>query len=363
MDCSSCGEACVRPSQRPCCRLWVCQFCVELFPRCDCRDFGAAVFSHDKAEDVERNHQLYRHVDQKKLLIQPCITKTKHVNLTTMKPTTKKKKKTLLLPEEMRKEIPYYLDFEATDKIPMECRIVQIGCLMVDPETKEEHVFSTLVKADMSIVAAASEVTGIRDEHLVGAPGCAAALRKFFDWIDETRKGNNVIFVAHNGSGYDYLLLMSEMHRWDMPPFVTLKRHGVVRLADSLPWARVNIPSHKLVKKPTGEPSFKLGDLHESLVGKRFEGAHDALTDCRALRSICESEYVCEKGFCLSQHNGHSCNDLRMCVDEFQRRREGMDRTARAKVKAKVDSKVGKRTLLSFFKPRAESEAKRRKTD
>lgn len=256
----------------------------------------------------------------------------------------------------MRRYIPYYLDFEATDKTPMDCRIVQIGCLMVDPDTKEEHEFKTMVRSDKSIKPEASAITGIKDSDLVNAPKCAEALRMFFAWIDKTRKDCLVVFVAHNGAGYDYLLLMSEMHRWDFPIYVTMNRHGIVRLADTLPWARVNIPSHRLVKKPTGEASFRLGDLHESLLGHRFDGAHDALTDCRALKSVCESEYVREKAFCIERHDGQTCIDLRAYVDEFQRRREGMDRSTHASVKQRVDAKVGKRTLLAFFKRNASGE-------
>jgi DNA polymerase III epsilon subunit-like protein len=177
------------------------------------------------------------------------------------------------------------------------------------------------------------------------------SLKAFFQWIDDTRQNHPVVLIAHNGLGYDYPLLMSEMYRWDMAPYNTLKRYGIEYLFDTLTWARVNLPSHKLIKKPTGESSFRLGDIHEALLGFRFDGAHDALADCYALRRICESEYVARKNMCMTKSDSHSCVALRECVEDFQVKRQSIDKTIHILVKQKVEQK-SKRTLLSFFKPK-----------
>lgn len=244
----------------------------------------------------------------------------------------------------------YYLDFEATDKTPMTCRITQIGCVTTQADGTVLE-FQTLVKADQKICDKAVEITGITNEMLKDAPPCKEALQKFFAWIDETRHDNNVTFVAHNGSGFDYPLLLSEMWRWSLHPYTVLSRHGVTRLFDSLYWARINLPSHKLIKNSEGRGSLKLGDIHESLLGNRFDNAHDAVADCHALRRVCESSYCTRKKIDMNEPDGHICMTLRECIDRFQSKRENIDKTRQQKIKRKI-SESAKCATLSMFMPR-----------
>lgn len=359
--CTSCGNLCVRPHTRTCCSLQICDLCLELFPNCDCRH-PKVEFAHNLADELERNHRLYKHADVRQLVKQAPVTNRVSLSAGSIEKQLQRNRN----PPMSKRDLVCYLDFESTDRTPLECRIVQIGAVMLDPDGNEQ-TFQTLVKADQPMCAAATEVTGIKDSDLHGAPACQPALAQFFEWLDRVRRGHNVVLSAYNGLSFDFPLLMSEMHRWSMSPYATLRRHGVVRFADALPWARVNVPSHRLIKKPSGEASFKLTDLHESMVGCRFEGAHDALADCKALRSVCEAPFLREKGYSTEQLNNFCCVGLKECVEEFQKRREGCDRAARAQVKKKVSEKA-KRTILSLFKPAAEvpnkpdtSDAKRRR--
>jgi hypothetical protein len=139
----------------------------------------------------------------------------------------------------------------------------------------------------------------------------------------------------------------------DMQAYPTLMKHGIVRFVDTLPWARVNIPQHRLIKKiENNEPSYRLGDLYESVIGNRFSSAHDALADCRALKTFCESTYVKEKSLNTLTHDGHSCFDLKDYISDFKRRKTAEDADIRHDIERKASQKgCQKRTLHSFFEP------------
>jgi DNA polymerase III epsilon subunit-like protein len=353
MYCKACGDLCVRPHLLYKCHHTVCHPClgesslrVFLCPVGSCGMHGPARFLLKLTNSLQANYaQEYRILDQAK----PMRTSSSVSLLESIRCSEKKKKH---MPDSVG-ELPhlyYYLDFEATDKTPMTCRITQIGCVGVMADGKTMKTYNELVKADQKICAIASEITGITDAKLRHSPPCLDSLRAFFEWIDHTREKHPVVLVAHNGIGYDYPLMMSEMYRWDMAPYHTLKRYGIRYLFDTLAWARVNLPSHKLIKKPTGESSFRLGDIHEALVGFRFDGAHDALADCHALRRICESEYVARKNMCMTNSDSHSCLNLLECVKDFQTKRQNIDKITHVRVQQKVVQK-SKRTLLAYFKP------------
>lgn len=338
---------------RPCAHQ-VCEPCVT--GKRECPACGGTLkdarFNQELSTAIERNcARAYMVTDVRKTARMPPLEP-----LEPLTDAVKKKMATAAKPASASESpLRAYLDFEATDCTPLTCRITQIGCVLVAPDGTE-RTYNSLVKADRSVCEKAAEITGITNEKLKDAPPCKESLINFFAWLDRVREGRQVAFVAHNGVGFDYPLLMSEMWRWDMHPYTTLAKHGVVRLADSLPWCRVNVPPHKTILKESGDPSYKLGDLHESLIGHRFASAHDALADCRALRSICECDYVVRKGFTVDVSDAHSRFELKDFVSDFQVKRESADRITKQRVKDNANAKT-KRALLNFFRPKDEDTA------
>lgn len=246
----------------------------------------------------------------------------------------------------------FFLDFEATDLSPYSARIVQIGCVAENSET-----FQTLVKADKPMHPEASKVTGIYDDDLKDACSCREALIKFIRWIKETRGTQDVVFVAHNGAGFDYPLLMSEMCRNGMSPFLVLRDCGVTHFFDSLVWCRENVPPYYC-------SSYTLGNLHEIFVDKKIENAHDALADCHALNAVmsrvCEKASLAEIDYCCKGER--YTEDVQECVRRFQKKRDELDKTEVTKVNNVLSKFLTKGTPKKVEKvetPMARRKAKR----
>ena len=341
MACQICKVVCLYPVQLECCDAFYCETC---YARCKCQcDVKATpVFQRFLALELNVSNP---YNDSRRILNLP--DPTRQLNLVTMQITEM---------DDLKGFAKIYFDLETTDINPRTCRITQIGAVC------EDKVFKTFVHADKPIHPDAEKITGIKDADLKDAPNCKDALLAFFAWVDECRERKPVVMCAHNGLGYDYILLLSEMHRWDLPGFATLSKHGIVRFVDTLPWARVNFPPHRLVKKPeTNEPSFRLGDLYESVLGCRFDCAHDALADCRALKAFCESEYVTDKNMNMGCHDGHACYGIKEFISDFQKRKSAEDGDMLKMLDKNANQKGCKRTLLQFFNK--DSTGKRQKSN
>jgi len=340
MSCAHCNRPiCFLPYYLECCSALFCDKCYELGCQCDVK--ATPVFQRFLALSISEREP-FRNAES--LLKE----RDPHLIMDLMRGEISEK--------EMAAKpcVNVYLDFETTDINPRTCRITQIGAMC------EDKSFNTYVKADKPMNPEATKITGIKDSDLKDAPPCKEALNLFFDWLDSVRDKKSVICVAHNGSGYDFILLLCELHRWDMPAYQILAKHGIVRFVDTLPWARVNIPPHRLVKKvENNEPSFRLGDLYESVMGCRFECAHDALADCKALKQFCESGYVKDKCLNLDSHDGHSCFGIKEYISDFTRRKQAEDSDMSKEIARKADEKgCQKRTLLQFFSKLPETSGK-----
>lgn len=333
MACRHCKQSfCIRPFYLKCCDALYCETCFE--DGCKCEKRIKPEYQSFLADRISSREPLFsiRDAFQTLRMSEPLVI----FDLQTKKETR--------MSNDKKETCTVYFDLEATDINPRTCRIIQIGAVCGSKE------FNTKVKADQKINPEASKVTGIKDQDIADAPECKFALIDFFRWVDQVRENRHVVLCAHNGVGYDYILLFSELHRWEMPPYFTLRKHGIVKVVDSLPWARVNIPPHRLIKNmETGEASFRLGDLYESVLGCRFECAHDALADCRALQQFCDSQFVKEKGFNTERHDGHSCYSLKEYVAEFQKRKVAEDSDMLRTIQDKMEKKGCKRTILSYL--------------
>ena len=352
MLCDLCNKIAVRPYRLLLCSHVICTSCLLIGvyePIKDitctlCKKTGRGVFmrEYDKhIQDINRDGYIQSDLKNTNILNYKVETLSSAIKI------VESKKKMEKINKMSKTPLVYYLDFEATDKTPSTCRITQIGCVGSKPDGTIVK-YNELVRADRPICKAASEITGITDEMLRNSPKCKPSLLKFFKWIDDNRDGHHVTFVAHNGFRFDYPLLIHEMIRWDLSPFITLNRHGITLFYDSLEWARINIPSHKLIKRSDGGDSFKLGDIYESLFKERFEGAHDALADCYALKRICESPYCIRKKIDIHSEDFYNCRSLKDCISSVQTKAESIEKTNNNKLKTNI-KKVSKNVMLTFI--------------
>jgi len=253
-------------------------------------------------------------------------------------------------------DIVVYFDLETTGLNTMLDRITQIAAVAETGGDRTEE-FNTLVKTERKITEGATSVTGLTNEMLRDAPPFKKAMGDFLLWLNTLRRGRRVTLIAHNGIGYDYPLLFNEMWDANMTPYMTLNRAGVTAMFDSCVWARFNVAPHKTVKLDCGRPSYSNDSLYRAVTGKSIENAHDALSDCRALRVVCRSPLFSEKEVDFHTPNGHSCRSLRETVDRFQTARESIDNTERRNISDRIRTST-KRTLLNFLgcKPPAAKE-------
>jgi DNA polymerase III epsilon subunit family exonuclease len=154
------------------------------------------------------------------------------------------------------------VDLETTGLRPGTSEICEIGAVRIR-ELEHAGEFETLVDPGLRIAPGASAITGLRNEHLRGAPRPAEAVRRFLDFAGDA------VFVAHNAR-FDLAFLDRETER------LTGSRIGApvvdtVLLARTLLAGRVR--------------SFSLGQLAWFL-GTDSRPCHRALPDARATAEL-----------------------------------------------------------------------------
>lgn len=243
------------------------------------------------------------------------------------------------------------IDFEATGLSPANDRITQVACVLVMPDQKKES-YCEYIKADRPMSEGASKVTGITDEMLEDADPFAVAIKKFFAWMDTKRGKSDIVLVAHNGFGYDYPIMFSEMCRNGMNPYYTLHKIGVSHLFDSLKWAKT-IGDHHLKRDPVKKRvSRALGSLHKSLLHCDFDNAHDALADCEALYRVCNCPYTKEEGreICYTECDDYMCYTLKDFITEkFTSKRKRNESNTKRVVQQKTNEHATRTSLSGFY--------------
>jgi DNA polymerase III epsilon subunit-like protein len=229
-----------------------------------------------------------------------------------------------------------FLDFESCDfSGPYDTRATELAAILLNPD-HTSHEFKSYIKADKPVSAECTDKTGITNDMLVKAPPCPQVLHEFFDFIRIHRTGP-VILAAHNGQGFDFPLLMSEMHRWDINLPRTFHECHVKYLFDTLTWFRKHVPPHMCIKRDDHTASYELGDLYEALYEKRMDNAHEALADTKALRDICQHEY-CRDKLVMDDANGLCSFLMQDLIHQFKQRRHGLDQYKVKKTKRKRDA-------------------------
>jgi DNA polymerase III alpha subunit (gram-positive type) len=249
-----------------------------------------------------------------------------------------------------------YLDFEATGLRVMQVGIVQFGATCDRGNDIIIDNFETLVYTDIPMESRASDITGIKNEDLKGKPTIQQACLLFSKWLNSIRKPDEkVVFIAYNGLRYDFPLLCNELYRSNMNITSWFKSCGVVRFMDPLYWAKKHINTTKLKRTNSGQPSFKLGDMYKCCTGTNLTGAHDALADTKALRTLVCHTLFCDIDWNALIHNDekssqpcHYCIDTLEFVMSFIKKRQatsGILTTKHVSILDMIDKKKRKRGL------------------
>ena len=167
-------------------------------------------------------------------------------------------------------------DFETTGLGKTEhIRIVQVGARALDASLRPVDQFTSLVNPTIRIQRGAIEVHGISDERVASEETWAVIGLRLNQWMSRVRgtADGALTLLAHNGKRYDSRVLVFEhaRHGLSLPPNL---HH-----ADTLDIFKRTFP---------GRPSYKLGEMHEGILGCELENAHDAMADvdgvCALLR-------------------------------------------------------------------------------
>jgi DNA polymerase III epsilon subunit-like protein len=137
----------------------------------------------------------------------------------------------------------------------------------------------------------AYKIHHIEESSYRDAPTIAPTIRKWAEWIAahcRQRNVTKVLLVAQNGHPFDFRLLAAEMLRTGMVGGATEED-----TRDTSPITMYTGDSLLLFKKWYPEQSsHSLGTLHNSLLGKELDNAHDALVDVIAIKNL--FDYSCE---------------------------------------------------------------------
>ncbi|MXZ99254.1 MAG: 3'-5' exonuclease [Acidimicrobiaceae bacterium] len=179
--------------------------------------------------------------------------------------------------------LPEYVVFDletnADRPQPSEHEIIQIGAVLVSGGDIIDD-FNTLVRPQRRLPERITELTGIEFGQLAHAPSLEHALGKFFRWVDGRP------MVAHNGFGYDYLVLDAAAKSLGLAVPTGLR-------LDTLELAHVVCPraGAHMVRGVDGHrpPPGRSLDQLASRFGIDSRDKHDALNDARMTQQVMRS--------------------------------------------------------------------------
>ncbi len=152
-------------------------------------------------------------------------------------------------------------DLETTGLSPLECRITELGAVVVENGEITES-YNAFADPGCHIPEEVTRLTGITDEMVAGADDQETAVRKFLDFV-----GGRVL-VAHNAHGFDIRFIKIAAERCGIP----FKNTYI----DTLPLAQALY---------LGLHNYKLDTIGKYLEIPPFEH-HRACDDARALAQI-----------------------------------------------------------------------------
>ncbi len=150
------------------------------------------------------------------------------------------------------KETAIVFDLETTGLSAQTCRITEIGAVRIrDGQVLDS--FNTFVDPECPIPAEITELTGITDEMVAGAPSEREALTAFFDFVGKREDGGEVLLIAHNAD-FDTGFVRAAAKRCDMPfenPYL-----------DTVALSRFLLPDLKKHKLDSLAEHYGLGDFN-----------------------------------------------------------------------------------------------------
>lgn len=191
---------------------------------------------------------------------------------------------------ELVKGTRVYVDLETTGLGTYKCQIIQIAAC-TDNNMKK---FERWIVPTIPIESEASKVTGITMESLSKlekenkTTTLEKSLSDFSDWLKMI--DDPITLIAYNGFAFDFMVLINEMIRSKVNPVDFFAQSGVTMFVDPYIFAKSSLDTTSLVRNNHGKPSFKLGDIHSSLLGKHIDGAHNAVADTEGLSAVCNHE-------------------------------------------------------------------------
>ncbi len=154
------------------------------------------------------------------------------------------------------------IDTETTGLDTRRARIVQLGAARIGPDGRAGETFEALVDPGIPIPPGASEIHGLRDSDVAGAPGFAAALADLENFVD------GALLIGHS-IGFDLAVLAAEAERagiqWRRPRTLCVRLLGHV--------VNPMLPDQSL-------------DTLAAWLGVPIEGRHSALGDARSAAAV-----------------------------------------------------------------------------
>lgn len=198
-----------------------------------------------------------------------------------------------------------FYDTEATSNSPREDHIISIGSVFAlissDGKFTDPQEFHTYVHTDRPIDPCAEAIHHIHSSDLIGKPKFPEAIEKWKNWIldclSRCPPETELMIGGHNSDKFDGQILFCNFRYHKMNYMQFIKDIRWTFTFDSLTLLR-KIFKTRVNETPkckaTGRRSFKLGDCYETFVGKPLLGAHNALTDARAVYDIFATSRMCE---------------------------------------------------------------------
>ena len=160
---------------------------------------------------------------------------------------------------------------------PRQHEIIEIGAVLASRD-REIESFQTLVRPTRAAQDHSLRLTGINGANLKKAPPPEVAIREFCEFV-----GNRPI-VAHNGFGYDFLLLDAVSTELGLIPPQGIRLDTLELAHVVFPRAGKGMVRH--VDKRVPPTGRSLDDLAGELLGEKERGTHRALHDARLTHRV-----------------------------------------------------------------------------
>ena len=198
----------------------------------------------------------------------------------------------------------FFWDVESTDNRPAKSDIISLGGVLSSyngSEKKFEQIdtFHCFVDATKKSTPGALAVHHITQEQLAGQPKFHEMIQLLKDFLKKNmKKGQRVVFVAHNGSRFDDLILFCNFVQKGMFFEDFLKEIKCYGFLDSIKFLKSILRSvgNQPINPETERVSYALGNCYTSFCskdGSKLRNAHDALVDSEALYHVFNAEKVC----------------------------------------------------------------------